>query len=247
MKPQNPNTRSVPLLKSNAFSVFPSSNPMPNLSFLLQSRRLRVQRGLRRWRGTATNGGDGLGCGEGTRGGLRRLQSPVDGDGRPDDLVATSIAATTDLGERERVDGDFELVRQDEVDDELRGNRGGVGVGWGWAFMKERGVLGGSMLGISFFHASTNADSMDCSTGRLLEKSRTEVLIVAAFVAEQGRIVREALLSMRLGDGGRDSTPTIMATADKATMEEDDGEEGGGDGRDKKVIGVDEKMRRSRR
>ncbi|KAK9166352.1 hypothetical protein Scep_001543 [Stephania cephalantha] len=61
------------------------------------------------------------------------------------------------------------------------------------------------MLGIGFFHASANADSMDCSAGRLLEKARTEVLIVAAAVAEQGRRVREALLSMRLGDGGWDS------------------------------------------
>ncbi|KAK9165689.1 hypothetical protein Scep_000880 [Stephania cephalantha] len=47
-----------------------------------------------------SNGGDGLGCGEGIRGGLRRLQSPADGDGRPDGLVAVSIAATTDLGAR---------------------------------------------------------------------------------------------------------------------------------------------------
>ncbi|KAK9166298.1 hypothetical protein Scep_001489 [Stephania cephalantha] len=141
--------------------------------------------------------------------------------------------------------GDFELVRQDEIDDELGEDRGGVG--WGWAFIKEIRVLGGSMLGISFFHASTNADSMDCSVGRLLEKARTEVLIVAAAVAEQGRRVREALLSMRLGDGGWDSTPIAMAMADKATMEEDDGEEDGGDGREKKVRGVDEKRRRSKK
>ncbi|KAK9125348.1 hypothetical protein Scep_014194 [Stephania cephalantha] len=70
----------------------------------------------------------------------------------------------------------------------------GIDEGWGWAFMKEREVLGGSMLGISFFHASTNVDSMDCSAGRLLEKARTEVLIVTAAVAEQGRRLREALL-----------------------------------------------------
>ncbi|KAK9132921.1 hypothetical protein Scep_012449 [Stephania cephalantha] len=53
-------------------------------------------------RRTAANSDDGLGCGEGTRGGLRRLQSPADGDGRPDGLVAASIVATTDFGEREK-------------------------------------------------------------------------------------------------------------------------------------------------
>ncbi|KAK9128956.1 hypothetical protein Syun_017753 [Stephania yunnanensis] len=86
---------------------------------------------------------------------------------------------------------------------------------------------------------------MDCSVDRLLEKARIEVLIVAAAVAEQGRRVWEALLSMRLGDGGWDSTPTTMAIANEATMEEDDGEEGGGDGREKKVSGVDEKKGRA--
>ncbi|KAK9165469.1 hypothetical protein Scep_000660 [Stephania cephalantha] len=85
---------------------------MPNLSFILQSQRLRVGEAseMARYsderRRTAR---DGLGCGEGTRGGLRRLQSPADGDGRTDGLVAASIAATADLGERERerVDGEF--------------------------------------------------------------------------------------------------------------------------------------------
>ncbi|KAK9092415.1 hypothetical protein Syun_027326 [Stephania yunnanensis] len=61
---------------------------------------------------------------------------------------------------------------------------------------------------------STNADSMDCSVSRL-EKARTEVLIITAVVAEQERRVREARFSMRLGDGGWDSNPTTMATADK--------------------------------
>ncbi|KAK9125730.1 hypothetical protein Scep_014576 [Stephania cephalantha] len=53
-------------------------------------------------RRTAANSGDGLGCGEGTRGGLRRLQSLADGDSRPYGLVAASIAAMADFGERER-------------------------------------------------------------------------------------------------------------------------------------------------
>ncbi|KAK9169971.1 hypothetical protein Syun_002111 [Stephania yunnanensis] len=75
------------------------------------------------------------------------------------------------------------------------------------------------MLGISFFHASTNANSMDYSAGKLLKKASTEDLIVAAAVAELGRRVREALLSIRLGDGGWDSTPTAMATTEKAMME----------------------------
>ncbi|KAK9105312.1 hypothetical protein Scep_022156 [Stephania cephalantha] len=77
---------------------------MPHLSFLLQSRRLRVRRGRRRGFGdgevqrqTAPNSGDGLGCGEGTRGGFGGSNLRRDGDGRPD-LVAASIAATTDFG-----------------------------------------------------------------------------------------------------------------------------------------------------
>ncbi|KAK9163008.1 hypothetical protein Syun_003910 [Stephania yunnanensis] len=114
------------------------------------------------------------------------------------------------------------------------------------------------MLGIKFFHASTNIDSMDCSASRLLEKARVEVLIVAVAVEWQGRRVRDALLSMWLGNGGWDSTPTVIAMAKKATMEwrawwqaegrvtmehrvvpsrEDDGEEGGGNGKEKKVGG----------
>ncbi|KAK9100443.1 hypothetical protein Scep_023873 [Stephania cephalantha] len=47
------------------------------------------RRRLRRLRGTAANSGDGLG--------LRRLQSPVDGDGKPDGLIASSITATAEI------------------------------------------------------------------------------------------------------------------------------------------------------
>ncbi|KAK9112702.1 hypothetical protein Scep_020221 [Stephania cephalantha] len=98
MKPQNPNTRSVPLLKSNALSVLPSSsNPMPNLSFLLQSRRLRVRRGLRRWRGTTTNDGERrrrLRVRRGHTG--RASEAPISGETATaetdDGLVATSNA-----------------------------------------------------------------------------------------------------------------------------------------------------------
>ncbi|KAK9098266.1 hypothetical protein Syun_025311 [Stephania yunnanensis] len=115
--------------------------------------------------------------------------------------------------------GDLELVRKDEVDDELGGDRRGVGMGVRVGLYEGERGIGGSMLGIGFFHASTNANSMDCSADRLLEKARTEVVIVAAVVAEQGRRVREALLSMRLGNGGWDSTLTAMVTVDKATME----------------------------
>ncbi|KAK9135954.1 hypothetical protein Syun_015284 [Stephania yunnanensis] len=78
--------------------------------------------------------------------------------------------------------GDFKLVRQDEVNDELRGDRGKVGLG---LHEVKRGI-GGSMSGINFFHALTNVDSMDCSADGLLQKARTEVLIVAAAVADNG-------------------------------------------------------------
>lgn len=56
----------------------------------------------------------------------------------------------------------------------LDGIEDGVG---GLGSMNERGVLGGSMLGTSFFHASTNAASAACSAGRSAEKRRVEALI----------------------------------------------------------------------
>lgn len=45
------------------------------------------------------------------------------------------------------------------------------GVG-GRGFMKESGVLGGSMLGSTFFHASTKLESTVGEAGRSVEKER---------------------------------------------------------------------------
>ncbi|KAK9082220.1 hypothetical protein Syun_031312 [Stephania yunnanensis] len=53
---------------------------------------------------------------EGTRGGLWRLQSSTDGDRKCNGLVASTIVATTDFGEKERVDGnvkDSETTRNE--------------------------------------------------------------------------------------------------------------------------------------
>ena len=51
----------------------------------------------------------------------------------------------------------------------LEGIEDGVG---GRGCMNERGVLGGSMLGITFFHASTNVASAAWAAGRSVEKDR---------------------------------------------------------------------------
>ena len=50
--------------------------------------------------------------------------------------------------------------------------------------MKERGVLGGSIVGIAFFQAATNASSVEEAAGRSAEKD-------LALAERRGRVKRE--------------------------------------------------------
>lgn len=49
----------------------------------------------------------------------------------------------------------------------------------GLGSMNAEGVLGGSVLGINFFHASTNVESTRGSAGRPVENGRRHLIVVA--------------------------------------------------------------------
>lgn len=64
--------------------------------------------------------------------------------------------------------------------------------------MKERGVLGGSKLGTTFFHASTKFSSAVGSTGRSVEKGRA----LALAEERRGRARRPVARRNMVGSGG---------------------------------------------
>lgn len=78
----------------------------------------------------------------------------------------------------------------------LEGIEEGVG---GRGFMKEDGVFGGSMFGVTFFHDSMKVSSAD-GVARSVENGRARVRIVAV----TGRVNRrEACLNMVFGGSGK--------------------------------------------